>query len=42
MLFAFELQMAAELEGQTVNYDTTISVSQDSYSITYHIYGAPE
>ena len=42
VLFAFEFNLAAELEDQNILYDTEISVNKHNYSITYFIYAAPE
>lgn len=42
VLFAFEFSMAAELEDQTVSYDTEVSIGSDTYSLTYLIYATPE
>ena len=42
VLFAFELQLGAELEGQNILYDTEIFIGSDTYSITYYVYAAPE
>lgn len=42
VLFAFELQMAAELEGQNILYDTEIAIGPKHYSITYYVYATPE
>lgn len=42
VLFAFELQMGSELEGQQIVYDTELAVGPESYSLTYYIYASPE
>ena len=42
ILFAFELQMAAELEGQNISYDTEIAIGPEHYAITYFIYATTE
>ena len=41
VLFAFELQLGAELEGQNILYDTEIFIGLNNYSITYYVYAAP-
>jgi len=41
VLFAFDLQMAGELEGQNINYETEMSIGPEYYTLTYFVYAAP-
>jgi hypothetical protein len=34
--------MAAELEGQSVNYETQITIGPEHPTITYYVYAPPE
>jgi hypothetical protein len=41
VLFAFELSIAIQLEGQNVSYNTTIEIGEHTYHITYLVYASP-